>query len=114
MKTKGLNYLEAVRALDDGKCEKIQSSGGACYEKNSIGIIVFVEGLTKTGILLSPSVFLDEWSLMGVKQKAVFSGVKWHKAKDDCIYPTTCGSNGFEFYEMEDKPAMKMTLEWIE
>lgn len=104
-----MNYLEAVRALDDGECKKIKSSGGACYEKNLGGVIVFTG--TGRGILLSPSIFLDEWSLIGVKQKAVFTGVKWHSGANGNAYPTVMEWKDFQ---VTNKPEMKMTLEWVE
>lgn len=115
MKTKGLSFLEAVRALDDGKCEKIQNIGGVCYEKNLGGIIVFTgTGGGQKGILLASSVFLDEWSLVGVKQK-ITGKVKWEKY-NEIVYPIYFETDDSPaiFSDLLNKPEMKITLEWTE
>lgn len=119
MKTTGLNYLEAVQALDEGKCEKIESRGGAWYELDPSGNIVFITNKNH-GILLRPSVFLDEWSLIGVKQK-ISGTIKWGKDNDGHIRPIEFmyDSGDFEGLHVDvsdfpDKHEMKITLEWPE
>lgn len=107
MKTEGLTFLEAVQALEDGKCEKIENMFGCQYFINNRNIVNYTIG---EGIQLSPMSFLDKWKLIGVKQKVVIEKVSWYD--DSFIYPI--GEPGYSWEELLNKPKMKMTLEWEE
>ena len=102
-----VNFLEAVKALSEGKCEKIENAGGITY-----GLYNDIVSLTcdDLGIRLTAKRFLGEWKLIGVKQKIVIEDVKWHFSRvDNVLYPesSVCLIDDFS-----DKPKMKMTLEW--
>ncbi len=112
MKTEGLTFLEAVQALHDGMCEKIQSPNGAKYSQNhqTITLCGFC-----SGIYLDSETFLGEWKLIGVKpikQKVVIEGVSWKQLDSGLIFPTVLDFMGWN--TLLGKPKMKMTLEWEE
>lgn len=114
MKTTGLNYLEAVKVLKEGKCTHIEcDKAKTIYGMDNFGNILFMSGdfTSENGIRLNAEQFLGEWSLIGVKQKAVFTGVKWHTGANGNAYPTV---TEWKDFQATNKPEMKMTLEWVE
>jgi len=68
MKIKGLSFEEAVRVLAEGKCEKIRP------KDRPRTVFHIVDGLVSNykgdGIHQTPSRFLGEWELVGVKRRA--------------------------------------------
>lgn len=109
-----LTFLEAVKALSEGKAKTIENTAGCRYEiRNAILSYVFKE-IEIVGINLPPQSFLGKWRLVGlrpVKWKEILSEVTWHRNRE-VIYPTAWpNSNWSKFLE---KPPMKMTLEWEE
>ena len=87
-----VNFLEAVRALQEGKCEKIES-------------------LKNPGIYYSCKDYLGEWKLIGVKQKVVIENVVWRKNSQESVCPLSFCN---DWSALLDKPKMKMTLEWVD
>lgn len=113
MKTTGLSFLEAVKALSDGKCEKIESPVGTQYCLKC-GTVTLIGYGINYGIGLTPEDFCGEWKLIGVKQKFVIEGVGWKRDGNlGVIYPVSF-SDMQDWRKFLNKPGMKMTLEWPE
>ena len=108
-----MNFLEAVRALEEGKCEKIKSPVGTIYSKHdyTISLEILPYGKHALGICLSCEHFLGEWELIGVKHKIVIEDVRWKQTSDNsAVYPATLDST--DWHALLNKPKMKITLEW--
>lgn len=72
MKTKGLTFLEAVRALGDGKCEEIKNIPSGCiYRRNGCGTICYahIDDSLSDGIGLTPNLYLGEWEIASPKPR---------------------------------------------
>ncbi len=106
-----VNFLEAVKALSEGKCKEIINETGTPYRLNEEGLVSYCGKLE--GIKLYPSAFLGKWKLVGVKQKIVIEDVVWVIGQRDCVYPDNPGKRDFYWQELLNKPKMKMTLEWV-
>ena len=108
-----VNFLEAVQALQEGRCEKIKSPVGTIYSKHDYTISLEIPpyGKHALGICLPCESFLGEWELIGVKHKIVLEDVEWNKGSNDIIAP--CVGSLFDWSELVNLPEMKMTLEWI-
>ena len=107
-----MNFLEAVSALQEGRCKKIQIANRSQYIIDIRGCISFDEA-HMTGISLTPDAFLGEWELIGVKHKIVIEEVEWAQA-NSAVHPY---SDKFDesflmWKDLLNKPKMKMTLEW--
>lgn len=67
-----MTFLEAVKALTEGKCDGIESIATRCvYKKNPIGTICLENqnGSLGPGINLPPSIYLDKWILVNPKPR---------------------------------------------
>ena len=106
-----VNFLEAVRALSEGKCENIESPRGMLYKIYATGLLK-AEGYHADGVNLKYNDFLGEWKLRGIRQRVVIEDVQWNKGSNNIIAP--CVGRLFDWSELVNKPGMKMTLEWIE
>ena len=107
-----VNFLEAVKALSEGECEKIINEAGAPYCLNKEGLVAYRGSMH--GISLRPESFLGEWKLIGVKHKVVIENVGWEQDSDGFVRPYVTDGAGFGWKpELLNKPKMKMTLEWI-
>ena len=102
-----VNFLEAVRALQEGKCGEIESSRGILYKIYATGLLK-AEGYRADGVNLKYNDFLGEWKLRDIKRKVVLEDVQWHK-DELIVYPI---HDTFDFTTLLDKPRMKVTLEW--
>lgn len=109
-----LTFLEAVKALSEGKGKAIENAVGCRYEVRDATLSYVSEEKEIVGISLTPQSFLGKWGLVGskpVKWKEIIHQVTWYKNRE-VIYPTAWpNSNWSKFLE---KPPMKMTLEWEE
>ena len=99
MKTTGLNFLEAIKALSEGKCDKIQNSNGTIY---------YTDDKILADSRVSPTRFkldihgilgiLGEWKLIGVKQK--IEDVGW--LEGDCPNRQVCRARLTQKAQNED------------
>jgi len=105
-----VNFLEAVKALSEGKCERIESPRGTTYsiDEDTISLDVFNNGHA-LGVCLPCESFLGAWKLIG-KQKVVIEDVEW--LEGDCCVAYPIGKCAWQ--DLLKKPKMKMTLEWVE
>jgi len=110
-----VNFLEAVKALKEGKCEKIQSvKARTTYSidmDNNATLSLRLSDGHSNGINLRCESFLGEWELIGYRHKIVIEDVQWNKGSNNIIAP--CVGRLFDWSELVNKPGMKMTLEWI-
>jgi len=109
-----MNFLEAVRALEEGRCEKIKSPVGTIYSKHDYTISqILPYGKHALGICLTCEQFLGEWELLGVEQKIVIEDVEWAQS-DGAVHPYSdkIGQSFLMWKDLLNKPKMKMTLEW--
>lgn len=121
MKTTGLNYLEAVKALKEGKCTHIEcDKAETIYGMDNFGNILFMSGdfTSENGIRLTAEHFLGEWSLIGIKRK-ISGTIKWYKDSNGYVRPIDFIHDSGEFKgfyvdidNFPDEPQMKITLEW--
>jgi len=112
-----VNFLEAVQALQEGRCEKIKSPVGTIYSKHdyTISLEILPYGKHALGICLSCEHFLGEWELLGVEHKIVIEDVEWAQS-DGAVHPYSdkIGQSFLMWKDLLNKPKMKMTLEWID
>jgi len=112
-----VNFLEAVKALKEGKCEKIQSvrtrTTYSIDMDNNDTLSLRLSNGHDDGICLRCESFLGEWELIESKHKIVIEDVVWVIGQRDCVYPDNPSERGFCWQELLNKPKMKMTLEWV-
>ena len=111
-----VNFLEAVKALKEGKCEKIQSvKARTTYSidmDNNATLSLRLSDGHSNGINLRCESFLGEWELIGYRHKIVIENVRWKQTSDNsAVYPATLDST--DWHALLNKPKMKMTLEWV-
>ena len=78
MKTEGLTFLEAVRALHSGKCEAIENENHMKYTITTAGLIT-LRGQKGYGghKVISLDTYLDTWSLINPKPKTESRELKY-------------------------------------
>lgn len=110
-----LDFLEAVRILNEGKCKKIESKFGVQFTLN-MGQVELCSSYSNHA--LGVQTILNKFRLVGVKpekKKVVLENVKWKVSDYSIIYPVRSNIlDNFNWNELLCKPEMKMTLEWEE
>ena len=118
MKTKELSFEEALKILEEGKCEGIRpEKWHTCtsfYKKDERGALRFCHEDKFRDVNLELSTFLGKWNLVGAKpekHKRVINNIVWCRDFNGCIYPTSMQGT-FDWSQLLDKPDMKITCEW--
>ena len=113
MKKDNLTFLEAVKALEEGKCEEIENENGTVYRIENNILSYYDFNVVNAGIRLSPDSFLGKWSLhkvKPVKKMVIIENINW----EDTINGITPRGAYSDWEVLPSKPKMKMTLEWEE
>ena len=112
-----LDFLEACKALDEGRCEGIKCEGGCSYSKQKGQDVIVLYECPTGGIKITTKEFLGKWGLVGikpVKRKAVIQDVTWFRTGVEGFTVHRPYGSPFNWSTLVDKPPMKMTLEWEE
>lgn len=110
-----LDFLEACKALDEGRCEGIKYEGGCSYRKHKDRDVLVLDVCSSAGIKITTKEFLGKWKLIGikpVKRERIIEDVGWSQVRSGGI--TFPHGSPFNWSTLVDKPPMKMTLEWEE
>ena len=71
MKTEGLTFLEAVKALQNKQCEAIENENHMRYTITATGLIT-LRGQNRGHKVISLMTYLDHWSLINPKPETEF------------------------------------------
>jgi len=106
-------FLEAVKALEAGECDKIRNKFGSFFVLDEKGNVAR-DGQGGEGILMIPSLYLGRWILIGEKENKskdnkIFSGPNSEKlwSEINSLYGSPVRdilySLGCKLQEVEDK-----------